>query len=515
VKAYLMYKERDFDLNWQRLPQSRALIQDLELDIIFAAMAAGDDFLLEVAKAGILRSLYEPQEILYRQDALADCLGQSGIVREMYAIAVEAIEREQRVWGFTRHQSPDGLLHRSVDVLQIFMGLLIRLRDIAEAGRGTFRSDAFKRLFVMLIRELDKKYINVVKEHLRKLTFPDGVLISAALDEHNKGTHYELRRSPSRKQVWKASLRSWREQLSHKKPSSYVYEVAERDEGGFRALADLRSRGIGLVAGAVAQSTDHILSFFVMLRLELGFYIGGLNLHDRLAEKGEPTCRPKPIFAGYAALSCLGLYDASLTLTIKERVVGNDVSADDKWLLMITGANRGGKSTLLRAIGQAQLMMQSGLFVAAEAFHANVATGLYTHFKRAEDVSMKSGKLDEELNRMSIITDLAAPNSIVLFNESFASTNTREGSEIAHGIVRALLDSGIKVLYVTHLFDLAHRFYIMGASTALFLRAERLADARRTFRLSEGEPLPTSFGEDLYRQIFTGIPGEIEKDSCT
>jgi hypothetical protein len=37
---------------------------------------------------------------------------------------------------------------------------------------------------------------------------------------------------------------------------------------------------------------------------------------------------------------------------------------------------------------------------------------------------------------------------------------------------------------------------------ALFLRTERLAGGRRTFRLVEAEPLPMSYGEDLYGQIF-------------
>ena len=36
----------------------------------------------------------------------------------------------------------------------------------------------------------------------------------------------------------------------------------------------------------------------------------------------------------------------------------------------------------------------------------------------------------------------------------------------------------------------------------MFLRAERMADGRRTFRLTEGEPLPTSYGADLYERIF-------------
>lgn len=91
---------------------------------------------------------------------------------------------------------------------------------------------------------------------------------------------------------------------------------------------------------------------------------------------------------------------------------------------------------------------------------------------------------------------------MVLFNESFASTNEREGSEIAGQIVRALLEMCIKVIYVTHMFELAKSFYLTTMETALLLRAERLADGQRTFRLAAGEPLPTSYGEDLYRQIF-------------
>jgi DNA mismatch repair ATPase MutS len=103
---------------------------------------------------------------------------------------------------------------------------------------------------------------------------------------------------------------------------------------------------------------------------------------------------------------------------------------------------------------------------------------------------------------MSSAVDKLTTNSIILFNESFASTNEREGSEIARQIVRALLDTGIKVFYVTHMFDLAQGFYLAKMDTALFLRAERLTDGQRTFRLVEDAPLPTSHGEDLYSRIF-------------
>ena len=182
-------------------------------------------------------------------------------------------------------------------------------------------------------------------------------------------------------------------------------------------------------------------------------------------------------------------------------MIGNDANADDKSLVMITGANSGGKSTLLRSIGLAQLMMQCGMFVGARAFRANLGEGLFTHFIREEDATMTSGKLDEELARMNGIADRIAPRSIVLFNESFAATNEREGSEIGRQIVSALLEAGVKVLFVTHQFTLADAFYAQKSDTALFLRAERAVDGRPSFKLVEGEPLPTSFGEDIYQRI--------------
>ena len=98
-----------------------------------------------------------------------------------------------------------------------------------------------------------------------------------------------------------------------------------------------------------------------------------------------------------------------------------------------------------------------------------------------------------------------SPGCLLLGNESFASTNEQEGSEIARQIIRALLDCGIRVFFVTHLFDLAHSLYPGMGDSALFLRPERREDGQRTSRLLPGEPLSTSYGPDLYWRIF-GAP---------
>jgi DNA mismatch repair ATPase MutS len=147
-------------------------------------------------------------------------------------------------------------------------------------------------------------------------------------------------------------------------------------------------------------------------------------------------------------------------------------------------------------------MMQCGMFVPAESFSANLCNRLFTHYKREEDTTMTSGKFDEELSRMSAIIDQITPNSMVLFNESFAATNEREGSEIARQITCALLEKHIQVFFVTHLYEFAHGLYDRKMENALFLRAERKADGERTFKLIEGAPLQTSYGVDVYHEIF-------------
>jgi hypothetical protein len=505
MKAFLMHRDRDFGPNENAMPHAADLTQDLEIDSLLHAMSDGDQFLLDAAKIALFASLREPEEILYRQHILADCLEQSEMVREMYGVAVEAIEREKHVWGWMASRYPSGALHRSVEVLQIFWVLLKRLRQTADEHYAKVGSEGFRRLFGMFAQELDDEYLGTVEDHLQRLAFRAGLLMSAELGKGNKGANYVLRKPPDTKRNWIERFQGWLEQVTGNSSSSYVYEISDRDETGFRILSELSGQGISNAAVALAQSTDHILSFFNMLRLELGFYVGCLNLRDRLTRKGAPSCFPEPLAGGKPMFSCRNLCDVALSLNADDKVVGNDVAGDGKSLVMITGANQGGKSTFLRSAGLAQLMMQCGMFVSAEFFRANVCSGIFTHFKREEDATMKSGKLDEELGRMSFILDTMAPNSVILLNESFASTNEREGSEIARQIVRALLEKDIKVFYVSHMYDLAQGFNNEKMGSILFLRAERLPDGRRTFRLIEGEPLPTSHGEDLYWRIFGAV----------
>ena len=179
------------------------------------------------------------------------------------------------------------------------------------------------------------------------------MLMSAQLTAGNKGKGYRLRRPREQGLLGRMFDRS-----------GYSFTIPERDDGGFNALGELEDRGTNLVANAldaVGRSRARLLRRCSGPRL--AFYVACLNLTERLAEQGEPTAFPTPVARGERALSARGLYDVCLALTTGQRVVGNDVDADGKSLVMITGANQGGKSTFLRSVGLAQLMTQCGMFV--------------------------------------------------------------------------------------------------------------------------------------------------------
>jgi hypothetical protein len=547
MKAHLLYRASDFD--WRpplevaaaradaragRRNQTRpvdparglpwnaeALTADLALTTLFETMAQGDECVFEVSRRVLLGGVSgDIETIQYRLAVLRDCLRHPAVIRDLYAIAIEATEEQKRHYlGSFYVRYPDAVLRHGLDLMSAMLGLLRKLRRIADSHADQFASEGASAFFATLKRDLDDAYLAEVRNDLEQLKLRDGVLLSASLGKGNKGSKYVLRKFPQRRRTWLFRLWDCLDGLLRRlrgrvekcparlRPESspvYSFSLHPRDEAGARALADLRNRGISLVADALAQSADHVRDFFGMLQAELAFYVGCINLNEVLARKREPMCMPEPAPAGERRLQFRGLYDVCLAARVDKRVVGNDADGDGKDLFIVTGANTGGKSTFLRSVGLAQLMMQSGMFVAAQEFHGSLCDGVFTHCKREEDAGMKSGKLDEELSRMSDIIDYIAPQALVLFNESFAATNEREGSEVARQIMTALLEKKIRIVCVTHLYELARGFLERNAGKVLFLRAERT----RTFKLVEGEPLSTSYGEDLYNDIFPAAPAE-------
>ena len=493
MKTFLMHPDRDFDATPPSKRDPIQFTQDIELAVLINAAAAGDRYLSDIMAAACAGAwANDIATIRYRQEILKDCLANQAVVRQFYAIAIEPFGRE-RSWDFSLYgHDASAKVGSAVRTLQSSLEVLRRLRNTCSANASNFRSPGFRQFFDTLERDLDDAYLEAATTDLDNLTFRKGVLLSAQVGDGGKGVGTMLRKPQPRDL-------SWLQAVITPGVRNYTLQLAPRDDAGAQAFGELKNRGLSQISDALYQSAGHVLGFLTALRAELAFYIGCLNLANQLAGIGEAIAFPEATEVP-RRFHCQNLRDVCLALTMGRAVVGNDVDADGKPLVIITGANRGGKSTFLRSVGLAQMMLQCGMFVTADAYASSLRSGLFTHYKREEDRNMRSGKFDEELVRMNSIADRMRRGAMVLFNESFAATNEREGAEVARQIVSALLENDVTVFFVSHMYEFARTY--LQSDQSLFLRADRAEDGTRNFRLREAKPLPTSFGADLYQQIF-------------
>jgi MutS domain V len=494
MRAGLLFADRDVDPA-DLPPAWPDLMPDLELERLYAAMAAGDAEILAVVRRVVPTGLAIAEEVRHRQAILDDVLAAPDLARDLYRIAGEAIEAERRAWGGGL-RNMELVLRRSVGVLDGFLGSLREVRMVAERHAGSVRSPGLVAFFGRIAVELDDAWLDDAGGQVRRLR-DRRLVVTASLGPGNRGVDYVLRRPADRR----AGLR---ERAGLPPARGMSVDVTLHDQNAMNAmnaLAELRSQAIVPAAAAVQESVGHILGFFRLLRAELAFYLGCANLHGELRRRGVELSWPEPGEAGERRFAARGLVDPCLALAVEAPVVGNDVDADGIGLVIVTGANGGGKSTLLRAVGIAQVMLGAGMFVAASELRAGLRSNVLTHFTREEQAGPDAGRLDAELGRLAALVAVATPASLILLNESLSTTNERDGAGIAHDVVTGLVDAGTSIWFVTHLYELARRLEEDATPGVRFLRAERGDGGERPFWLVEASPLPTSFGMDGWRRL--------------
>ena len=492
MRPGLLAASRDSDVDVATMPVADpTLVADLGLERVFRAMAGGDEFLDDVVRRIVVAPLGDDAAIRYRQASVRDAIASPAVVRELYDLVVEAIETERRIWG-AQMRNAELVLDRSANILGRFLDTLRALRAIAATNGELFTSPGFAALFELLAVQFDDAWLEEVDGHLRRLRTRT-IHTSARLGPGNRATDHVLHRARRRS-------RGWRDLVTREEARSTV-EVSLRDQNAMSTLSELRAVAIAPTAGVLRAAADQLLAFFRQLRVELGFLLAAGNLHEALVAAGGRTCLPDPVPGARPTFVATGLYDPGLRLATAGPVATNDVDADGHHLIVVTGSNGGGKTTFLRALALGQVMLQAGLFVAADRLAADLRADFHTHFTREEDPAMTHGRLHEELGRLAALVDACSPASLVLLNESFSTTDEREGAAIGVEAVAGLLDAGARVWFVTHNYELATGLGEAAGPSTLFLRAARGEAGERPFRIEVGPPLRTSHGMDLYARI--------------
>jgi hypothetical protein len=223
--------------------------------------------------------------------------------------------------------------------------------------------------------------------------------------------------------------------------------VARLFPAEFAALGAFRSR-----------HADYAEPFVLAFDREIQFYVSYLDHIAGLKRLGLGFCYPVLSAESKETVS-RGSFDivlAAARAAEGESVVANDfrLSGSER-ILVITGPNQGGKSTFARSFGQLHYLARLGLSVPGSEARLLLCDTIFTHFEREEGREDRRGRLKDELERMRSILEAATPRSVLVLNESFASTSLKDAVHIGRRVLERIAELDALCVFVTFMDELA------------------------------------------------------------
>lgn len=266
------------------------------------------------------------------------------------------------------------------------------------------------------------------------------------------------------------------------------------------------------------------ISGYALINLmpEIVFYIRWAELMEKIVATGMPVCKSTILPTDERNCSFKEIYN--IKLAIKKAtgenvdIVTNDMDFNDEMrIFILTGPNRGGKTTFTQAVGLAVLLAQCGIYVTASQCSISPCDNIYTHFPADENDTVDLGRLGEESKRLSEIFNTATDKSLMLLNESLATTNVAEGLFIAKDVVKAMRYLGTRAIFNTHMHELARNLDEINKETdgtsKVISMVTGVNKGRRSFKVSIAPPQGVSYAKDIaktYGVTFEQMKADID-----
>ncbi|NLA75857.1 MAG: DNA mismatch repair protein MutS, partial [Deltaproteobacteria bacterium] len=224
------------------------------------------------------------------------------------------------------------------------------------------------------------------------------------------------------------------------------------------------------VLGAEERRIELEFSIFEMIRgqvalenhriKETASKIGKIDVLAALAEVSELNSYAYPEINEDGAISIIDGRHPVIEQTVKEEdFVPNDVYLDDtgQQIMIITGPNMAGKSTILRQTALTVLMAQMGCFVPAKKAVIGIVDRIFTRIGASDDLTRGQSTFMVEMDETANILRHATPKSLVILDEIGRGTSTYDGLSIAWAVAEALHDldnKGVRTIFATHYHEL-------------------------------------------------------------
>ncbi len=274
-----------------------------------------------------------------------------------------------------------------------------------------------------------------------------------------------------------------------------------------RVVTDILKRTVNNLKSMLNKYVGISGYSFISLMPEIIFYIRFAELCDKIIALGLPLCKAEVTDKSSRTCDIKDIYNFKLAIKALENkasgeIVTNDFEFGDTGrIYILTGPNRGGKTTITQAVGLCFLLAQHGIYVPASAMSFSPCDNIYTHFPADENDTVDLGRLGEESKRLSDIFNTATKHSLMLLNESLATTNVSEGLYIAKDVIRAMRYLGVRCVFNTHMHDLARGLKEMNESTEGDSFVESMVtgveNGARSFKIFIAPPQGVSYAKDI------------------
>jgi DNA mismatch repair protein MutS len=233
------------------------------------------------------------------------------------------------------------------------------------------------------------------------------------------------------------------------------------------------------LAACVASRASFVEPAIEAFDREVRWFLAWLDLVAPLRAVGLAVCYPE--ISSEGGLLARACFDLALALGADGSLVTSDVEiAPRERVLIVTGPNRGGKTTFARALGQLHHLASIGCPVPAAEAWLPLAEAVHTHFDRPESLSDPGGRLATDLRHVGAILDVATRDSLVVLNDTFASTPVADALRLSRAVIGELRELGSRCVVVTFLDELTTT---TGETTvSLTTRADAGDPTRPTFR---------------------------------
>ena len=232
----------------------------------------------------------------------------------------------------------------------------------------------------------------------------------------------------------------------------FTPELKEWEERVF----DAEDRMDKLEAGLFGEVRAQVAAEMIRIQ-ETGIRAARLDVLSTLAHVAERRSYVRPeVHTGFDVEIFAGRHPVVEMMMPTGSFIPNDVALDEsRRIVVLTGPNMAGKSTVLRQVGLIHLMAQVGSFVPADRARLPVCDRIFTRVGASDNLARGQSTFMVEMNETASIIHGASEWSLVLLDEIGRGTSTYDGVSIAWAVTEYLHEEiGAKTIFATHYHEL-------------------------------------------------------------